>query len=59
MRPSLNRRLLVLPLLITGALVLPGMTVASERYLEAALLPTEPSELSASGTYRAIEVELA
>ena len=58
MRPSLNRRLLVLPLLITGALVLPGMTVASERYLEAALLPTEPSELSAPGTYRAIEVEL-
>jgi len=58
MRPSLNRRLVVLPLLITGTLALPGMAVASERYLEAALLPTEPSELSASGTYRAIEVEL-
>ena len=66
MQPSLNRRLVVLPLLVTGALVLPGMAVASEPYLfslkgpseEAALVPAEPSELSTSGTYRAIEVEL-
>ncbi len=66
MQPSLNRRLVVLPLLITGALALLGRAEASEPYPfsfkgpgeEAALLPAEPFEPSASGTYRAIEVEL-
>ena len=66
MRPSLIRRLVVLPLLITGVLALSGKAAASEPYLfslkglseETALLPAEPFEPSASGTYRAIEVEL-
>ena len=66
MLPSLNRRLMVLPLLIVGVLALPGKAAASESYLfslkgpgeETALLPSEPSEPMASGTYRAIEVEL-
>ena len=66
MLPSLNRRLMVLSLLIVGVLALPGKAAASESYLfslkepgeETALLPSEPSEPMASGTYRAIEVEL-
>jgi peptidoglycan lytic transglycosylase D len=64
MQPSLNRRLVVLPLLIIGSLAFSGKAAASEPYHfslkgeETALLPTEPSEPSASGTYRAIEVEL-
>jgi hypothetical protein len=66
MQPSINRRLMVLPLLIVGVLALPGKAAASESYLfslkgpgeETALLPSEPSEPMASGTYRAIEVEL-
>ena len=66
MQPSLNRRLVLLLLLIIGALVLPGVAMSSEPYLfslkgpseETALLPAEPSEPSASGTFRAIEVEL-
>jgi membrane-bound lytic murein transglycosylase D len=69
MQPSLNRQLVVLSLLITGALALSGKAEASEPYLfslkgpseESALLPVEPVEPfepSASGTYRAIEVEL-
>jgi len=64
MQLSLNRRFLVLPLLITGVLAFSGQAAASEPYQfslkgeETALLPAEPSEPSASGTYRAIEVEL-
>jgi membrane-bound lytic murein transglycosylase D len=66
MLPSLIRQLVVLPLLITGVLVLSGQAAASEPYLfslkglgeETARLPAEPFEPSASGTYRAIEVEL-
>ena len=50
MQPSLNRRLLVLPLLIIGSLASSGKAAASEPYHfslkgeEAALLPAEPSE---------------
>src|SRR4030095_4598915 len=66
MPPSLNQRLLVLSLLIIGTLALSGKAAASEPYLsslrdpaeETALVPSEPSEMMASGTYRAIEVEL-
>lgn len=64
MQPSLNRRLVVLLLLIIGSLAFSGKAAASEPYHfslkdeETALLPAEPSEPSAAGTYRAIEVEL-
>jgi LysM repeat protein len=66
MPPSLNQRLLVLSLLIIGTLALSGKAAASEPFLsflrdpaeETALVPSEPSEMMASGTYRAIEVEL-
>lgn len=66
MQPSLDRRIMVLLLLIVGVLALPGKAAASEPYLfslkgpveEASLVPAEPSEVTGSGTYRAIEVEL-
>jgi peptidoglycan lytic transglycosylase D len=65
MQPSLNRRLLVLLILSTGALVLPGKA-GSETYpfsdqapvLEAALVPVEPSEPASSSTFRVIEIEM-
>ena len=66
MRPSLTRRLVMLPLLTIGLLAPPGNAAASEPYLfsvkesgeETALIPAEPFDSYASGTYRAIEVEL-
>src|SRR4029450_4375478 len=66
MQPSLIHRLLVLSLLIIGTLALSGKAAASEPFLsslrdpaeETALVPSEPSEMMAAGTYRAIEVEL-
>jgi peptidoglycan lytic transglycosylase D len=65
MQPSLNRRFLVLLILSTGALVLPGKA-GSETYsfshhdpmLEAALVPVEPAEPTSPSTFRAIEIEL-
>jgi membrane-bound lytic murein transglycosylase D len=65
MQPSLNRRLLVLLILSTGALMLPG-NAGAETYpfsdhdlmLEAALVPVEPSEPASSSTFRMIEIEM-
>ena len=66
MQPSLNRRFLVLLILSTGALVLPG-SAGAETYpfasqedpvLEASLLPAEPVVTAPTNTFRAIELEL-
>ena len=66
MQPSLNSRFLVLLILSTGALVLPG-SAGAETYpfasqedpiLEASLLPAEPVVTTPPNTFRAIELEL-
>ena len=65
MQPSLNRRVLVLLILSTGALVAPGRAGAETYHfaqedpiLEASLLPAEPVVTNSSHTLRAIELEL-
>jgi membrane-bound lytic murein transglycosylase D len=64
MQPSLNRRLLALLTIATGALVLPGNAGAEgypdslrEPALEASLVPAEPPD-AIPGTFRAVEMEL-
>ena len=66
MQPSLNRHVLVLLILSTGALVSPGRAGAEsylfaqqqDPILEASLLPAEPVVTTSPSTFRAIELEL-
>ncbi|HEU5191548.1 MAG TPA: transglycosylase SLT domain-containing protein [Methylomirabilota bacterium] len=65
MQPSLNRRLLALLVFSFVALAFSGNAgaetypfAAQEPSLEAPLVPSEPSEGSSGGTFRAIEIEL-
>src|SRR4029450_2112709 len=65
MQPSLNRRLLALLAFSFVALAVSGNAgaetypfAAQESSLEAPLVPSEPSEGSSGGTFRAIEIEL-
>jgi len=65
MQPSLNRRLLALLVFSFVALAVSGNAgaetypfAAQEPSLEAPLVPSEPSEGSSGGTFRAIEIEL-
>src|SRR5512145_993096 len=66
MQPSLNRHVLVLLILSTGALVAPGRAGAEtylfaqhqDPILEASLLPAEPVVTTSPSTFRAIELEL-
>jgi len=64
MQPSLNRHVLVLLILSTGALVSPGRAGAEtylfaqqqDPILEASLLPAEPVVTTSPSTFRAIEL---